>query len=75
MRMVFILGKMIYFLIQWAKQFSKFPIVAIGGIKTSNVERVSQVHPDFICAVSELNEFQDMQNTVYELMSGYSKVR
>ena len=71
MRMVFILGKMIYFLIQWAKQFSKFPIVAIGGIKTSNVERVSQVHPDFICAVSELNESQDMQNTVYELMSGY----
>ena len=30
---------------------------------------------DLKCAVSELNESQDMQNTVYELMSGYSKVR
>lgn len=28
-----------------------------------------------ICAVSELTESQDMQNTVYELMSRYSKVR
>ena len=30
---------------------------------------------DLKCAVSELTESQDMQNTVYELMSGYSKVR
>lgn len=61
--------------VQWAKQFSKFPIVAIGGIKTSNVERVWKAHPDFVCAVSELTESQDMHNTVYELMSRYSKVR
>lgn len=61
--------------VYWAKQYSKLPIVAIGGIKISNVENVWRVHPDFICAVSELNESQDMQNTVYELMAGYSKVR
>lgn len=61
--------------VQWAKQFSKFPIVAIGGIKTSNVERVWKAHPDFVCAVSELTESQDMHNTVHELMSRYSKVR
>lgn len=61
--------------VHWAKQYSKLPIVAIGGIKISNVESIWKVHPDFICAVSELNESQDMHNTVYELMSGYSKVR
>lgn len=58
-----------------AKQYSKLPIVAIGGIKISNVESVWKAQPDFICAVSELTEVQDLQNTVYELMSGYSKVR
>ena len=57
------------------KQYSKLPIVAIGGIKISNVESIWKVHLDFICAVSELTEAQDLQNTVYELMSGYSKVR
>lgn len=61
--------------VHWAKQYSKLPIVAIGGIKISNVESVWKAKPDFICAVSELTESQDMQNTVYELMSGYSKVR
>nr|WP_249228554.1 thiamine phosphate synthase [Veillonella sp. oral taxon 158] len=61
--------------VHWAKQYSKLPIVAIGGIKVSNVESVWKVHPDFICAVSELIEPQDLKNTVYELMSGYSKVR
>ena len=45
------------------------------GIKISNVESVWKALPDFICAVSELTEAQDMQNTVYELMAGYSKVR
>ena len=58
-----------------AKQYSKLPIVAIGGIKISNVESIWKVHLDFICAVSELTEAQDLQNTVYELISGYSKVR
>ena len=55
-------------------QLTILQIVAIGGIKISNVESVWKEHPDFICAVSELTESQDMQNTVYELMSGYSKV-
>ena len=55
-------------------QLTILPIVAIGGIKISNVEIVWKVQPDFICAVSELTESQDMQNTVYELVSGYSKV-
>lgn len=61
--------------VHWAKQYSKLTIVAIGGIKISNVESIWKVHLDFICVVSELNESQDMHNTVYELMSGYSKVR
>lgn len=61
--------------VHWAKQYSKLPIVAIGGIIVSKVESVCKVQPDFICAVSELTESQDLQNTVYELMSVYSKVR
>lgn len=42
--------------VHWAEQYSKLPIVAIGGIKISNVESVWKVQPDFICAVSELIE-------------------
>ena len=42
--------------VHWVKQYSKLPIVVIGGIKVSNVESVWKVHPDFICAVSELTE-------------------
>ena len=61
--------------VYWAKQFSKFPIVAIGGIKTTNADIVWQAHPDFICAVSEITESDNIQNTVYELMTGYSRVR
>ena len=61
--------------IYWAKQFSKAPIVAIGGIKTTNADTVWQAHPDFICAVSEITESDNIQNTVYELMTGYSRVR
>ena len=49
---------------------------AVMGIVTKEMCVVAEKeHPDFICAVSELNESQDMHNTVYELMSGYSKVR
>ena len=61
--------------VYWAKQFSKFPIVAIGGIKTTNADIVWQAHSDFICAVSEITESDNIQNTVYELMTGYSRVR
>ncbi|MFR6482311.1 MAG: hypothetical protein ACLUPK_02375 [Veillonella sp.] len=57
------------------KQFSKFPIVAIGGIKTTNADIVWQAHPDFICVVSEITESDNIKNTVYELMTGYRKVR
>lgn len=56
-------------------QLTILSIVAIGGTKISNVESVWNVHLDFICAVSKLTETQDMQNTVYELMSGYSGIR
>lgn len=49
---------------------------AVAGIITKEMAIVAEKeHPDFICVVSELTESQDMQNTVYELMSGYSKVR
>ena len=61
--------------VYWAKQFSKFPIVAIGRIKTTNADIVWQAHPDFICAVSERTESDNIKNTVYELMTGYRKVR
>lgn len=61
--------------VYWAKQFSKAPIVAIGGIKTTNADTVWQAYPDFICAVSEITESDNIQNTVYELMNGYSRVR
>ena len=48
---------------------------AVAGIITKEMAIVAEKeHPDFICAVSELTGSQDMQNTVYELMSGYSKV-
>ena len=46
--------------IYWAKQFSKAPIVAVGGIKTT---------------ISEITESDNIQNTIYELMMGYSRVR
>ena len=36
---------------------------------------VWQARPDFICAVSEITESDNIQNTVYELMIGYSRVR
>ena len=61
--------------VHWAKQFSKLPIVAIGGIKTSNVESVWNAHPDFICAVSEITDSPNMQETIYELLSEYVNVR
>ena len=61
--------------VYWAKQFSKFPIVAIGRIKKTNDDIVWQAHPDFICAVSEITESDNIKNTVYELMTGYRKVR
>ena len=61
--------------VYWTKQFSKVPIVAIGGIKTTNADIVWQSHPDFICAVSEITESDNIQNTVYDLMTGYSRVR
>lgn len=58
-----------------AKQFSNIPIVAIGGITTMNVASVWEVEPDLICAVSEIVESNDIQNTVRHLMSGHRKVR
>ena len=32
-------------------------------------------YPDFVCAVSEITDSIDIQNTVYEFMTGYIKVR
>lgn len=61
--------------VHWAKQYSKLPIVAIGGIKISNAESVWQAHPDFICAVSEITDSPNMQETIHELLSGYVNVR
>ena len=51
-----------------------FLLLLLGGIKTTNTI-VWQAHPDFICAVSEITESDNIQNTVYELMTGYSRVR
>lgn len=52
-----------------------FLLLLLGGIKTTNTDIVWQAHPDFICAVSEIIESDNIQNTVYELMTGYSRVR
>ena len=52
-----------------------FLLLLLGGIKTTNTDIVWQAHPDFICAVSETTESDNIQNTVYELMTGYSRVR
>ena len=52
-----------------------FLLLLLGGIKTTNTDIVWQAHPDFICAVSEITESDNIQNTVYELMNGYSRVR
>ena len=52
-----------------------FLLLLLGGIKTTNTDIVWQAHPDFICAVSEITESDHIQNTVYELMTGYSRVR
>ena len=43
--------------------------------KLTAADIVWQAHPDFICAVSEITESGNIQNTVYELMTGYSRVR
>ena len=43
--------------------------------KLTAADIVWQAHPDFICAVSEITESDNIQNTVYELMNGYSSVR
>lgn len=61
--------------IQWAKQFSSYPIVAIGGINTTNVESVWHAHPDMICAVSALETSPHMADTVQELLQGYYAVQ
>ena len=52
-----------------------FLLLLLEGIKTTNTDIVWQAHPDFICAVSEITESDNIQNTVYELMTGYSRVR
>mgnify|MGYP000014955456 FL=1 len=52
-----------------------FLLLLLGGIKTTNTDIVWQAHPDFICAVSEITESDNIQNTIYELMMGYSRVR
>ena len=52
-----------------------FLLLLLGGIKMTNTDTVWQVHPDFICAVSEITESDNIQNTIYELMMGYSRVR
>ena len=52
-----------------------FLLLLLGGIKTTNADIVWQAHPDFIGAVSEITESNNIQNTVYELMTGYSRVR
>ena len=43
--------------------------------KLTAADIVWQAHPDFICAVSERTESDNIQNTVYELRNGYSRVR
>lgn len=43
--------------------------------KLTAADIVWQAHPDFICAVSEITESDNIQNTVYELMNGYSRIR
>ena len=52
-----------------------FLLLLLGGIKTTNTDIVWQAHPDFICAVSEITESDNIKKTVYELMTGYRKVR
>ena len=52
-----------------------FLLLLLGGINMTNTDTVWQAHPDFICAVSEITESDNIQNTVYELMTGYSRVR
>ena len=52
-----------------------FLLLLLGGIKTTNTDIVWQAHPDFICAVSEITESDNIKNTVYELMTGYRRVR
>lgn len=61
--------------VHWAARYSRVPIVAIGGVKTDNVESVWQAQPDFICAVSELNESSCMKDTVQQLLKGYTYIR
>ena len=53
----------------------RLPLLLLGGIKMTNTDTVWQAHPDFICAVSEITESDNIQNTIYELMMGYSRVR
>lgn len=52
-----------------------FLLLLLGGIKMTNTDTVWQAHLDFICAVSEITESDNIQNTIYELMMGYSRVR
>ena len=80
-----VVGKQLHLVLDELGYSGKYFVVELNGeiisketyttTKLTAADIVWQAHPDFICAVSEITESGNIQNTVYELMTGYSRVR
>lgn len=81
----YVVGEQLHLILDELGYSGKYFVVELNGeiiskekyttTKLTAADIVWQAHPDFICAVSEITESDNIQNTVYELMTGYSRVR
>ena len=81
----YVVGEQLHLILDELGYAGKYFVVELNGeiiskekyttTKLTAADIVWQAHPDFICAVSEITESDNIQNTVYELMTGYSRVR
>ena len=59
--------------VYWAKQFSKFSIVAIGGIKAHNIQEVAQRGVDCIAVVTDITTAPDIDAKINQLRVAMKK--
>lgn len=60
--------------VQYARQHSQLPFVAIGGIKTNTIQSVFDAGASIVCVVSELVSARSMENKIHELMESKHKL-